>query len=142
LAKELQRRGAIVHFAWCPNEAGLNGPDDCLGRFGPEWGLKEIETARLFKDARVMATREAENEEKPPQFPETAWTGFFREYRDAVIDACESPACFHHAALSSVIPSLFAGSVRWQYGGRQPITDYAVLVGVTGFARKDTAKRL
>ena len=45
LAEELKRRGAIVRFAYCPIEPGINGPDDAISKFGPEWGLAQIKGA-------------------------------------------------------------------------------------------------
>ena len=48
LAKELTRRGAIVHIVVCPKTPGVNGPDDLLHLWGPDRVLAIIENAEPF----------------------------------------------------------------------------------------------
>jgi hypothetical protein len=46
LAKELKRRGAIVHFVDLPQIQGVNGVDDLLGLKGPDYVLALIESSK------------------------------------------------------------------------------------------------
>jgi hypothetical protein len=53
LGDELKRRDAIVQFAYCPDGSGINGPDDAIFKFGPEWGLKTIRDAWVAEEIKV-----------------------------------------------------------------------------------------
>ena len=66
LARELQRRGADVHIAELPDEDGVNGVDDYLGKHGLGPTLAVVRAARLFQPSDRLLTidyTDAGNEE-------------------------------------------------------------------------------
>ncbi len=111
-------------------ETLAQGPNPLAGR-----AATSAPPAQVGTEKTVCST------ESLPCFPSAAWFGSFKEYRDLVLNSCESPANFHHAAFSSAMRSLLCPHMRIQYVGEQVLSDYIVLVGRTGMARKDTARR-
>jgi hypothetical protein len=152
LCTELKTRRAVVRFTYCPQRQGVNGPDDAIFHLGPEWAIEQLKRAWTPESATAVqgTFHSASAGDRRPldriidaasKFPESAWVGSFRDYRALVQNCCEAPAPFHHAAFNSVVRSMLASFVSLQYVSAQPLSDFFVLVGRTGFGRKDTAKR-
>ena len=66
------------------------------------------------------------------QFPKSAWTGVFANYRDEVAGRSEAPESFHFAALASVLGVLFGRRVFTHYALRVYLGTYWLLIGKTG----------
>ena len=75
-----------------------------------------------------------------PPFPEAAWTGLFREYRDIVGPTTEAPDVFHYFGFATAFGATL-GRRRYVYHAVKLFPNfYVVLVGRSGLSRKDTAR--
>jgi Domain of unknown function (DUF3854) len=61
LAKELKRRGAIVHFVDLPQMEGVNGVDDLLGLKGADYVLALIESSKPYSEDAPARKPQATN---------------------------------------------------------------------------------
>lgn len=61
LAKELKRRGALVHFVDLPQTEGVNGVDDLLGLKGADYVLALIESAKPHSEEAPARKPQATN---------------------------------------------------------------------------------
>ncbi len=76
---------------------------------------------------------------EPPPFPEEAWTGPFREYRDVVGPSTEAPDEFHWAVLFETL-GLAIGRKRYLCTPRPLYANaYIMVIAPSGDPRKSTA---
>lgn len=76
-------------------------------------------------------------------FPEEAWyPGWFTEYRDLVGPLTEAPPQYHLGSALVLVSATIGRKARLDVGGGLYPSLYALLIGPSGSARKDTAMRL
>jgi hypothetical protein len=147
LAQELKRRGAIVHFAYCPNESGINGPDDAIFKFGPEWGLKTIRDVWVTEEIKVeveTASRPGLRSSELPDWPapmrEEAFQGLAGEFVRLIEPETEADpvALLGNFLVASGV--LFGRQAWTEADGRKHFpVEYLLMAGSTGTGRKGTA---
>src|SRR4051794_29937519 len=72
-------------------------------------------------------------------FPETAWTGLIRRYRDLIVPSTEAPDVFHFGSFIAAVGCLVGRKAWVCYPHEIYLNFYNLLVGVTGQTRKTTA---
>jgi hypothetical protein len=116
-------RATHRHISFLRSERGTPGDEDSLGGGG---------------DAPV--SRWTPRSALPP--PESAFRGWFRDYRDVMAPCTEAPDAFH-LGTALTMASVMIGRRAWAYqAGRNFPMLYTILVGETGGSKKDTAIRL
>jgi hypothetical protein len=102
-------------------------------------GKATVDPASLSESALEKAfTKRYESQIKP--CPETAFYGWFGEYRDLMARTTEAPDQFHLGASLTLAAAMSGKRIANKYNsGRLFPNLYTVLIGRTGFARKDTA---
>jgi hypothetical protein len=86
----------------------------------------------------VEATKEKPTVEGIP-FPDCAWRGIFKDYRDAFQNVTEAPEQFHFAVLATVAGIVIGRSAYMWHGRKLFPVFYSVLIGPTSISRKTTA---
>src|SRR5215831_21352185 len=84
------------------------------------------------------STSEETQQEALPEFPEEAFTGLFKNYRDLVEPCTEAPAAYHWVTFLTMTGLLLGRNVFI----RNPLplypNFYSLLIGSTGLNRKST----
>lgn len=100
---------------------------------------EELRQARLAGEL-VEAEEEPEENESLPAFPEIAWRGTLKTYREAMQGTTEASEVHHFAALWTAAAARLQRRVRMSYGMTLYPNVYLVSFGPTG-DRKTTAAR-
>jgi hypothetical protein len=74
------------------------------------------------------------------EFPESAWQGVLKSYRELVGTHFEAPDSFHFAAFAAVVGTVFGRRLYVEHAGRLYLSGFYLLMGSTG-SRKSTAIR-
>lgn len=78
-------------------------------------------------------------EEKPPKFPDSAWRGFFDEFRMAHTFTTEAPTPFLFAGMLTAVGSIIGRQCWIWYAKKLYPNFYVAIVGMTARTRKSTA---
>jgi hypothetical protein len=74
----------------------------------------------------------------PLEFPEIAWQGLFRDYRDLVAETTEAADAFHYATFCQVLGCTLGRQLYVYHATKLYPNFYICLVGRSGLTRKDT----
>jgi hypothetical protein len=98
----------------------------------------EIETVPLTEEE---PTNDDPQQSSPADFPEEAFTGFFRRYRDLVEPCTEAPPVYHWVTFLTMVGLLLGRSVFIRFPFPLYPNFYSLLIGRTGIDRKSTAMK-
>src|SRR5215831_13445369 len=85
------------------------------------------------------STSEETQQEAPPEFPEEAFTGLFKSYRDLVEPCTEAPSPYHWVTFLTMVGLLLGRNVFIRSPFPLYPNFYSLLIGPTGWNRKSTA---
>ena len=133
-AENLKQRGAVVHFAMCPAGPGVNGPDDGIKRWGPEWGLDELHKAWTVQDSQTPTT----------SWPSSLSRHAFHGVAGDIVRAIEPHSEADPSALLIQTLTMFGNVVGsaphfMAEADRHAMKLFTVIVGVTSKGRKGTS---
>lgn len=106
-------------------------------------GIRQSQGVTLRAPGASPRRERGESSFRVTPFPEEAWyPGWFTEYRDLVSPLTEAPPQYHLAASLAVASATIGRKARLAFGGGLYPSLYALIIGPSGSARKDTAMRL
>jgi hypothetical protein len=72
-------------------------------------------------------------------FPEAAWYGWFRDWRDIVAPTTEAPSQYHLGAALALVGAMVGRQIRLDFGDGLYTNQFVLLLGLSGSSKKDTA---
>ena len=97
----------------------------------------------LNDDDELQEEENSTSEETPqealPEFPEEAFTGLFKSYRDLVEPCTEAPAAYHWVTFLTMTGLLLGRKLSISHPLPLYPNFYSLLIGTTGLNRKSTA---
>jgi len=116
-------------------------PAEVLARFDAILdGVRQSQGVKLRVGSGSGGRRDRAESFRATPFPAEAWyPGWFTEYRDLVAPLTEAPPQYHLGASLAIVSATIGRKAALEFGGPMYPSLYALLIGPSGSARKDTA---
>jgi hypothetical protein len=142
-AEELRQRGAHVVVMFLPALDGLEktGFDDLLARWGPQAVLDWLQHAEAGAAEVSEEEDSTTGDDDLGDFPERAWRGAFKIYREAMDGTSEAPDTAHFSALWAMAAACLRRRVSFYYAYPHYPNVYLVNYGNTGDSKTSAGRQ-
>ncbi len=94
---------------------------------------------RIASSTKVDPVERFESSFSVTPFPEDAWYGWFREYRDIAVPTTEAAEQFHLGSALATVGAMVGRKVSLDFGDGLFVNQFVLLLGLSGSSKKDTA---